>query len=457
MAAKKTDILQVAVGCLERNDREGFKEALARAKAACAGDERLEGEILLLSVVSGVVASDDMLETLLRAEQMIGGSSSILTPQSRFAENHYDAFLLWDSRPGKADAMLGRCEHIDRITEVYQRLTGFGEGISICFRAQRAYARGEMDEALRWAKVDISKGHNGQSSLISVYLLEIQANVAKHTMNQKLWNESYGRLKDIASGQQPASRTCREQAVVVCTMLDMSLGCLHDVPAWARVGDFGVIPAPHGYEIVSDRLLVSTLPSAMIAHMQYLSYSGEPIRSLQTAALIERLLGNCGVVLRAYAELIKAGCYFDLGKTEYAEKAIHEAMKLIVPDRLWLVAAEFVPAFGETLYAIAREYDEQALEKIRSIGEDYWNKLTPLRNDRLRGSTEGLTKREEEVMNLAMKGHSNTEIAEKLNVSVRTVKFHLSNVYQKLNITRRSKFVSDIEQDGVARLAKWVK
>lgn len=82
MAAKKTDILQVAVGCLERNDIEGFKEALARAKAACTGDERLEGEILLLSVVSGVVASDDMLETLLRAEQMIGGSSSILTPQA---------------------------------------------------------------------------------------------------------------------------------------------------------------------------------------------------------------------------------------------------------------------------------------------------------------------------------------------------------------------------------------
>lgn len=450
-------MLHRVVACLDRNDTDGFKRELENVKTACAGNEKLMGEVLLLSVVGGEVRTEDILETLLSAEKMIGGSSRILTPQSRFAENHYDAFMLWGSTLGRADIIRAWCGNIDRIAKVFQRLTGFGAGIGECFQAQLAYYRGEFEEALRWANVSIPKGYDGQISLINVYLLEVQAGIAKHTMDHGLWRSSYGKLKAIISGQQPASRTCREQAEVVCAMLDMSLGCLHDIPAWARMGDFGVIPAPHGYEIVSDRLLVGTLPSAMVAHMEYLSYNGEPVKALQTAAMIHQVFDIHSVVLDAYSALLRAGCYYKLGKPAYAESVVREAMRIIVPDRLWLIAAEFVPVFGETLYAVARELDESAPEKIRSIGENYWDKLTPLRNDMLRGNAEGLTKREQEVMNLAMKGHSNAEIAEELNVAVRTVKFHLGNVYQKLNITRRSKFVGDMEQEGVSRLAHWVK
>ena len=450
--------LHNAVLCLDRNDADGFRRILRSVREKGTESEALQGEMLLLSVVGEEVAKDDILSTLRRAERMIGGSSRILTPESRFAENHYDALMLYGREPGRADVISGWSDTIREITEIFQRLTGFGVGINECFQAELAYSRGDFDQALKYANAELPlSGPDGKTSLIRVYLLEVIAGVAKHTMNRRLWHSSYGELKELASGGRPASRSCREQAEVVCAMLDMSLGCLHDVPVWLRTGDFGVIPAPHGYEIISDRLLTSTLPAAMVSHMEYLSYSGEHIRALQTADMIQRVYDVHSVVLDAYGAFLRAGSYISLNRPEYAKKAIREGMELIAPDRLWLIAAEFVPAFGEEIYAAAADYGEDVPERIRQIGEGFWDKLKPLRSDMLKGTSESLTKREQQVADLVTKGHSNAEIAEIMNVSVRTVKYHLGNVYQKLNITRRSKFVGEAEQEGVARLANWVK
>lgn len=50
----------------------------------------------------------------------------------------------------------------------------------------------------------------------------------------------------------------------------------------------------------------------------------------------------------------------------------------------------------------------------------------------------GLTCREHEVLRLVANGLSNKEIAATLNLSVRTVKAHVSNVLQKLNVADRT-------------------
>lgn len=48
-----------------------------------------------------------------------------------------------------------------------------------------------------------------------------------------------------------------------------------------------------------------------------------------------------------------------------------------------------------------------------------------------------LTKREVEVITLIAQGHSSREAAEALFVSKRTVDFHLSNIYDKLQVNNR--------------------
>lgn len=51
--------------------------------------------------------------------------------------------------------------------------------------------------------------------------------------------------------------------------------------------------------------------------------------------------------------------------------------------------------------------------------------------------TEGLTEREKEVLRLMVEGMNNSEIAEKLVVSLSTVKYHISNILGKLGVDNR--------------------
>ncbi|MCD9016429.1 response regulator transcription factor [Parachryseolinea silvisoli] len=52
-----------------------------------------------------------------------------------------------------------------------------------------------------------------------------------------------------------------------------------------------------------------------------------------------------------------------------------------------------------------------------------------------------LTSREYEVLRLMAKGHSNTEIAKELFLSLSTVKTHASNLFVKMDVTSRTKAI----------------
>jgi len=57
------------------------------------------------------------------------------------------------------------------------------------------------------------------------------------------------------------------------------------------------------------------------------------------------------------------------------------------------------------------------------------------------GSQELLTQRELEVLKLAAKGMSNKDIAEALNISVRTVQAHLRDIFNRLGVGSRSEAI----------------
>jgi DNA-binding NarL/FixJ family response regulator len=52
--------------------------------------------------------------------------------------------------------------------------------------------------------------------------------------------------------------------------------------------------------------------------------------------------------------------------------------------------------------------------------------------------TRGLTRRELEILRLVAEGHSNAQLAKMLWVTEQTVKFHLSNIYRKLDVANRT-------------------
>jgi DNA-binding NarL/FixJ family response regulator len=65
---------------------------------------------------------------------------------------------------------------------------------------------------------------------------------------------------------------------------------------------------------------------------------------------------------------------------------------------------------------------------------------------------EQLTPREEEVLDLLAQGLQNKEIAQKLVISERTVKFHVSAILGKLEAGNRTEAVAIAVQRGLIRM-----
>ena len=94
--------------------------------------------------------------------------------------------------------------------------------------------------------------------------------------------------------------------------------------------------------------------------------------------------------------------------------------------------------------------DSESAELKKAIfaitkGENYIQPdLIPALNSKMieknsdKDKIDSLTKREFEVLKLLAVGMYNKEIAEKLNISERTVKNHVSNIFKKLEVTDRT-------------------
>ncbi|HEX2129606.1 MAG TPA: response regulator transcription factor [Solirubrobacterales bacterium] len=94
-------------------------------------------------------------------------------------------------------------------------------------------------------------------------------------------------------------------------------------------------------------------------------------------------------------------------------------------------------------YLLKDAVEEQLVAAVRlaAEGKTY---LQPELGARLAQDTEkedGLSDREVEVLRMIALGHTNTEIADELAISVRTVESHRSHIQQKLGVTKRSELV----------------
>ena len=78
-------------------------------------------------------------------------------------------------------------------------------------------------------------------------------------------------------------------------------------------------------------------------------------------------------------------------------------------------------------------------KKVIMVGAEYIFNGTELQ--RL-----GISKREHEVLELMAKGLSNQEIADKLFVSLNTIKTHTSNLFLKLEVSRRTQAIQKAKE-----------
>lgn len=116
-------------------------------------------------------------------------------------------------------------------------------------------------------------------------------------------------------------------------------------------------------------------------------------------------------------------------------------------DQLWKV--------GVQGYFLVGHDDDLLLHAMRTLflGDSWFSPTITgqlLNPSPLRASSIEFTKREIRILRLMVQGLSNRQISQMLNVTERTVRFHLRNIYDKLHLTTRSEVIVWALQCNVA-------
>lgn len=108
---------------------------------------------------------------------------------------------------------------------------------------------------------------------------------------------------------------------------------------------------------------------------------------------------------------------------------------------------------GASGYIVKRTPPIQLLDAIRDLYNGGSPMSAPIARkvlNHLKGTTKAkqnafeLSTREQEVLNLLSEGFRNKEVADKLCISISTVKTHINNIYEKLHVTSRVEAMNKI-------------
>ena len=86
---------------------------------------------------------------------------------------------------------------------------------------------------------------------------------------------------------------------------------------------------------------------------------------------------------------------------------------------------------------------------IYVAGTEYRGAVAPPVPVSGRGEAVDLTRRELEILQLVAEGHSNSQLAKMLWVTEQTIKFHLSNIYRKLDVSNRTEASRWAQLNGI--------
>ena len=143
---------------------------------------------------------------------------------------------------------------------------------------------------------------------------------------------------------------------------------------------------------------------------------------------------------------INAASAEQLAVVRKAQQSQTDLKCVVVADSAEVEAIEAAFAAGASVYCIrtAEEGDfasaiRQAFARsiyIAANGHEPMPRSTTAGVDS--AAAHQLTRRELEILRLVAEGHSNSQLAHLLWVTEQTVKFHLSNIYRKLNVANRT-------------------
>lgn len=221
--------------------------------------------------------------------------------------------------------------------------------------------------------------------------------------------------------------------------LDLERGDMERAQAWMGALDRALELKPHvPGELMLQSLLADLDLLSGNAQQAATRYEEVVERARQTANVLARLRGLRGLAMANYR----------LNRNELALRLAQQAIDLAGQARLVYERALSQLTLAEIGLATKpgdadiRGAAEEAVATLRGLGATHvLGRAEALLEPRRRGDGP-LTSRELQVVELVAAGHTDTEIADRLYISRRTVNTHLTNIYGKTGISNRVELVT---------------
>ena len=383
----------------------------------------LRGEFMFIKSLFYYPQLDKMVAAIEEADRLSGGHVEVLSADQPFVNQLTNPYCVFHITPGKAEE---EGALFAKYVSLYTKLTdGGGLGADILYDAGLSYYRGDFATAklLHYKAAYIAE--TKRQAFIQMGATHMIALISMHEMDNDAFSKAIEVLFDIPNSK-PEIRTKLQHVLdLELTELYMEISVIDQTPEWVQKGKAPVEISEHG------------IPYVKFQQMRYLFYSNQ---HEQAIGLGEALLSGWkvyGVLVKALIGMYVGTSYLILGHHEKGLSMFKEAFPPLFKDKLYLVFTYFY----ETMNGILDDYlKENYPDDIEAI----FKQMKQNQNGRLKymrtylDASNSLTQKELEVASLAAEGLQNKEISERLNISVNTVRTHLRQVFEKLEIDRRS-------------------
>ena len=169
--------------------------------------------------------------------------------------------------------------------------------------------------------------------------------------------------------------------------------------------------------------------------------------------LSKDLQADNAIELLTEVELVKAKAHLLWNKRKEAQHCVISAVQKTQSEisiRCFICEGEQIE---EIVKQISKEKKTKSSKLLDSVSQDFLDKLIHAfekeKKDNKSSGTKVLTSREIDTIQLIAQDLTNQEIADKLFVSLNTIKTHLKNIYLKLEVDNRRKAVEKAKSEGL--------
>ena len=413
-----------------------FSRQMARVHTLllARNDRHYLGEWELLDALEAFPDLDGMDAAYARAEVLLTRPSELFIPEEPFFFGCSSMWYLFYAKPGQ---MMATADRLAAVLKRYNRLTnGHAAGAAEIYRGEAYSVQGRFEESdiqAYQAAFLSEQAQNASATFGAALLLGINAIYRADMAGlQRAVNyletkaQSYTFLQGASIGTYMAETV---RGYLLGLMMETGRSAL-----WTQGG------ADALSDLTFTNFMIKTCRiTDLLLKREYQRAIASVEASLQLAPqLVSAAARNfmyCGLAL----------CYLAGGRLGRAAEWLDRSLTIAEQDKnysflacfrkyfqpLFLmpsIAARHGPAIRE-IKALAIHYTRADESRIFAMLED-----VPELKDTL-------TQREREVAELAAGGMRNSEIAETLHISENTVKHHLKNAFQKMNIDRRSHLI----------------